>query len=95
MTSEIEKVAREAPVTNQCETCRFWLRRTDGAGSLGGGYCRRFPPLTPATVTFWKVSPYEELVLASATPCADLCDSWPNVTAQSWCGEFQKAETPE
>lgn len=28
----------------QCGNCRFWRKRTDGAGDLGGGYCQRFPP---------------------------------------------------
>jgi hypothetical protein len=27
-----------------CGNCRYWLRRTDFGGDMGGGYCRRFPP---------------------------------------------------
>lgn len=75
-------------MTDQCKECRFWLKRSDEAGKMGGGFCRRYPPMSPAG---YKVFHGGTVAMAEiVTSSGSLDDAWPNVHQQSWCGEFSK-----
>ncbi|TJU79703.1 MAG: hypothetical protein E5Y15_23195 [Mesorhizobium sp.] len=77
--------------TEECSLCRFWMKRSDPTGELGGGYCRRFPPFFPSALRIWTVG--EARNIADIEPSGGfLDDAWPNVHQQSWCGEFQSRE---
>ena len=67
-------------MTERCDNCRFWLRRSDERGKRGGGYCRRFPPFAPSAITMLR----DQLIPSDEY----LNDAWPMVGAQSWCGEY-------
>lgn len=73
----------------ECGNCRFWLKRNDSAGEMGGGYCRRFPPFFPSGLRLWKTTATMADIEATGNA---LNDAWPNVHKQSWCGEFRPAE---
>lgn len=41
---------------DECRRCRFFALRSDRAGELGGGYCRRFPPAFPSWPNVYQQS---------------------------------------
>lgn len=76
--------------TETCGDCRFWSKRSDSAGEMGGGFCRRFPPLMPSGFELHQVS----TVGAEIEPSTVfLNDAWPMVHQQSWCGEYRALES--
>lgn len=76
-------------MSDECSNCRFWRRRTDHAGEMGGGYCRRFPPSFPSGLTVRR--PLRDSSIADITNSDGyLNDAWPNTHQQSWCGEYQR-----
>lgn len=70
----------------ECGNCRFWRKRSDRAGEMGGGYCVRYPPFAPSMylLSVDKFSGDREITPASL----HLNDAWPMVHQQSWCGEY-------
>lgn len=79
----------------ECGECKFWLKRSDSAGDLGGGYCRRFPPFFPSELRIYenllrKVNADHSFEVSLSG--GFLNDAWPNTHQQSWCGEFQRAK---
>ena len=79
-----------------CEGCRFWLRIneeersiSDRYHSINDGYCRRYPPLFPRFV--WIVDADSREKKAWIEHMDDAGGTfWPQVHANSWCGEWQE-----
>jgi hypothetical protein len=92
--TETDTLVEETKV--ECGTCKFWLKRSDRAGEMGGGYCVRFPPFAPSQ---YRVRPdlgggHDHTLVSPDSE--HLNDAWPMVHQQSWCGEWKqrKALTP-
>lgn len=80
-----------------CGTCRFWLKRSDNAKDVGGGFCRRYPPSFPSGVlVFENPNRKRSIEHLYETQNSDLFlnDSWPSVHRASWCGEWSGTEPP-
>ena len=82
-------------MTEECRNCRFWARRSDHAEEMGGGYCRRFPPMFPSGLRVYVN--FNRTMNADHThevePRSDfLNDAWPYTHQQSWCGEYAPAQ---
>lgn len=75
-------------MTEECGNCRFWLRRTDHAEDVGGGYCRRYPPFFPSALEVIGVRQSNKLADIELSG-SFLNDAWPNTHQGSWCGEWQ------
>lgn len=73
MTLESQSEARNDS-TARCETCKFAFSET-GTDLRSTIYCRRFPP----AATMFQ-GPRGQVMNIS---------SFPTVTSQAWCGEYQ------
>lgn len=76
----------------ECGNCRFWSERTDNTKDMGGGFCRRYPPFFPSGLRVWQTGTTTADIETSA---GFLNDAWPNVSRQSWCGEFRTLQSQE
>lgn len=84
------EMKKPGPMPQECGNCRFWMKRSDHAGEMGGGYCRRYPPHWPSGLNVAR--PIRNHHIADIEPSPHfLNDAWPMVHQQSWCGEYQRA----
>lgn len=67
----------------KCETCRFWLARSEG--SLGN--CRRYPPTVAPEYLHSTYRDGDVVVNLNGWQ-----DVYPETLKTSWCGEYVRTE---
>ncbi len=103
MASPENTVARAAPTTEQCGSCRFWLavlEKEPADDGPGWGWCRRHPPVVsdhmarlaiPGPTFGNQVDPDDVATIDNVADASLFPATWRG----KWCGEFRQHPTQE
>lgn len=75
-------------MSNECQSCRWWVAIIKNGKPTGQGDCHRYPPM-PSTSVWTEADDYEK---GRYNVCSETNDYWPTTDADEFCGEHATGE---